>query len=34
MHVFSKNNPPPRVFVNVVAGPGHFGIEIDCAAAL
>jgi 2-iminobutanoate/2-iminopropanoate deaminase len=29
---FSKD-PPARIFVNVVAWPGHFDIEIDCIAA-
>jgi 2-iminobutanoate/2-iminopropanoate deaminase len=26
--------PPARVFVNVPAWPGRFGIEIDCIAAV
>jgi len=27
-------DPPARTFVNVLAWPGHFDIEIDCIAAL
>jgi len=31
---FFGAQPPARIFVNVVAWPGHFDIEIDCIAAL
>jgi 2-iminobutanoate/2-iminopropanoate deaminase len=25
-------NPPPRIFINVVAWPGSFDVEVDCIA--
>ena len=31
---YFPTNPPARIFVNVVAWPGRFDIEIDCVAAL
>jgi 2-iminobutanoate/2-iminopropanoate deaminase len=31
---YFPKNPPARSFVNVPAWPGHFDIEIDCAAAV
>lgn len=31
---FFGAQPPARIFVNVLAWPGHFDIEIDCIAAL
>ena len=31
---YFPNNPPARTFVNVVAWPGGFDIEIDCIAAI
>ena len=31
---FFGPNPPARTFVNVVAWPGKFDIEIDCVAAI
>ena len=30
---YFPTNPPARMFVCVVAWPGHFDIEIDCVAA-
>ena len=30
---YFPKNPPARMFVCVVAWPGHFDIEIDCVAA-
>jgi 2-iminobutanoate/2-iminopropanoate deaminase len=31
---YFPKNPPARMFVCVVAWPGHFDIEIDCVAAV
>ncbi|HEX3382550.1 MAG TPA: RidA family protein [Paraburkholderia sp.] len=31
---FFPVDPPARIFVNVLAWPGHFDIEIDCVAAV
>jgi 2-iminobutanoate/2-iminopropanoate deaminase len=31
---YFPRNPPARMFVCVVAWPGHFDIEIDCVAAV
>jgi 2-iminobutanoate/2-iminopropanoate deaminase len=31
---YFPENPPARMFVCVVAWPGHFDIEIDCVAAV
>ena len=31
---YFPKNPPARIFVNVVAWPGPFDIEIDCIAAV
>ena len=31
---YFPKNPPARIFVCVPAWPGHFGIEIDCIAAV
>ena len=30
---YFPKNPPARIFINVVAWPGPFDIEIDCVAA-
>lgn len=31
---YFPSEPPARIFVNVPAWPGRFGIEIDCVATL
>jgi 2-iminobutanoate/2-iminopropanoate deaminase len=31
---FFPKNPPARMFVNVLAHPGPFDIEIDCVASV
>ena len=31
---YFPNNPPARTFVNVLAWPGPFNVEIDCVAAI
>jgi 2-iminobutanoate/2-iminopropanoate deaminase len=31
---YFPKNPPARMFVCVVAWPGHFDIEVDCVAAV
>ena len=31
---YFPKDPPARIFINVPAWPGHFGIEIDCIATI
>ncbi|MBV8890129.1 MAG: RidA family protein [Alphaproteobacteria bacterium] len=31
---YFPKDPPARTFINVLAWPGHFDIEIDCIAAI